>query len=90
MTEDFKKALTDFSFDAACGKAIRHLCDLDLSAEEIQKRLDYPVPLSRVEEEVKKYKEEKEAIESGESEGYRIVKEYGKFGKTTFRKVPLS
>ncbi len=85
MNKDFKEALSNFSFDAAAGKAIRHLCDLGRTAEQIQRELDYPVPVSRIEKEMQKYQQEKQAAASGE--GYRIVKEYGKYGKTYFRKI---
>ena len=87
MNRDFKDALTNFAFDAAAGRAIRHLCDLGRTAEQIQQELDYPVPLSRIEKEMQLYEEEKQKTESGE--GYHIVKEYGKYGKVTFRRVRI-
>ena len=82
-----KEALQNFSFDVAAGRAIRHLHDIGFSVEEIHKRLDFPVPVERVRREVQLYEEEKAAVDSGEREAYRIVKEYGKYGKTTFRRV---
>ena len=88
MNRDFKEALTNFAFDAAAGKAIRHLCDLGRTAEQIKEELDYPVPLSRIKKEMQAYEKEKQAEEAGE--GYRIVKEYGKYGKVTFRRVKTS
>ena len=87
MTKEFKESLQNFAFDAAAGRAIRHLCDLGMSVEEIHKRLDFPVPMERLRNEIQKYEEEKAALESGEAERYRIVREYGKYGKVTFRKV---
>ncbi|MBR1633665.1 MAG: hypothetical protein IJ682_01235 [Lachnospiraceae bacterium] len=84
-----KQALQNFAFDAAAGRAIRHLCDLGMSAEEIHGRLDFPVPMERLRSEIRKYEEEKAALESGEAGQYRIVKEYGKYGRTTFRRVKI-
>lgn len=85
MNRDFKDALQSFAFDAAAGRAIRHLCDLGWTAEQIQRELDYPVPVSRIEKEMQAYEKEQKAQASGE--GYRIVKEYGKYGKVSFRRV---
>lgn len=86
-TKTQKQALQNFAFDAAAGRAIRHLCDLGMSVEEIHQRLDFPVPMERLRNEIRKYEAEKAAAASGETEQYRIVKEYGKYGKVTFRKV---
>lgn len=82
-----KQALQNFAFDVAAGRAIRHLYDSGFSVEEIHERLDFPVPMERLRSEIRKYEEEKAAVESGEAERYRIVKEYGKYGRVTFRKV---
>ncbi|MBR1629506.1 MAG: hypothetical protein IJ679_09655 [Lachnospiraceae bacterium] len=87
--KEFQTALQSFSFEAAAGRAIRHLCDLGLSAEEIEKRLDFPVPLNRIEREMHAYLEEKAAAECGETERYTYVREYGKYGKTYMRRVPV-
>ena len=87
MNREFKSALERFSFEAAAGQAIRHLCDLGFEAEEIQKRLDYPVGLDRIKREVVAYEQEKRRIKNGEAEAYHYVKEYNAFGKATFRRV---
>ena len=46
--EFFKKTLSDVSFDAASGDAIRHLADRGLSPEEIFGLLSYPAPLGKI------------------------------------------
>ena len=74
MNKDFKNALENFAFDAAAGRAIRHLCDLGRTAEQIQRELDYPVPVSRIEKELEAYNEEKQARAAGD--GCRIVKDF--------------
>lgn len=38
----FQTALANFTFDVASGGAIRHLADLDYTAAQIMKRLDFP------------------------------------------------
>ena len=54
MNRDFKNALENFAFDAASGRAIRHLYDVGMTAEEMEKELDFPVPLERIKKEIKK------------------------------------
>ncbi len=88
MTEEFKNALSSFTFDAACGRGIRHLAENGYSAEQIQALLDYPVSIDRIRQEMKRLSDEKKDIESGKIEDYRIIKETGKYGRTTFRRVP--
>ncbi|MBQ9631646.1 MAG: hypothetical protein IJV04_01835 [Lachnospiraceae bacterium] len=87
--KEFESALRNFSFEAAAGRGIRHLCDLGFSAEEIRDRLDFPVGAERIREEMEAYAEEKKRIAAGEEDNYAIVKEYGAYGRVTFRKVPL-
>ena len=90
MEEDnreFQKALSDFTHEMASGGAIRHLADLGLSAEEIQKRLDYPTPLDRIRDTMAKYEQEKKTRSEGK--GYEYVKEFDAFGKPSFRRRPI-
>lgn len=44
----FQSALSDFTFEAACGGAIRHLADSGCTLKQIMERLDYPVSGERV------------------------------------------
>ncbi len=85
MNKLFREALEDFSFDAACGRAIKHLNDLGYTPKQIQEKLDFPVSEERINEHLKKLKE-MGADESGSSKKYRYVKEYGKYGKTWLRR----
>ncbi len=85
MNKDFRNALENFAFDAAAGRAIRHLHDVGLSAEEIEARLDYPVPLPRIEREIEAYEEERAA---NEGRSYTFERVYGKYGRTYLKRVP--
>ena len=51
----FKQALSDFTFDAAAGRAIRHLADCGYTSSQIVQRLDYPVPEAKVHKAVYRY-----------------------------------
>ena len=44
----FKNALSDFTFEAASGAAIRHLADLGYTVKQITERLTYPTSYERV------------------------------------------
>lgn len=43
----FKNALSDFTFEAACGGAIRHLADLGYTVSQIKEQLAFPLPWKR-------------------------------------------
>lgn len=95
MNQYFQKALSDFTFDAACGGAIRHLAGLGYTAKEIHERLSFPVPLERVRQAYTKYlleegillKEKPEPY--AEHEKYIYVQEEGKYGRKSFRRVKV-
>ncbi|MCQ2080804.1 MAG: hypothetical protein MJZ11_04040 [Lachnospiraceae bacterium] len=82
----FQKALGDFTYDVACGAAIRHLHDIGFTPEEIEKRLDYPVSLTKINNTIKKYEEKKLQDEKlgGKT---RIVQEMNEYGKISFRRI---
>lgn len=44
----FQDALSDFTYDAACGRAIRHLADTGFTTAQIMQRLDYPTSFAKV------------------------------------------
>ena len=44
----FRNALSDFTYEAASGGAIRHLADLGYTARQICGKLTYPTPYERV------------------------------------------
>lgn len=89
----FKQAMSDFTFDAACGGAIRHLADLGYSVKQIMEQLSFPVPYERVQKTVWEH-----YIDTGilvlEEPGKRkiqekadYVREYNQYGKASFRRV---
>lgn len=51
----FQNALSDFTFDAAGGQAIRHLVNTGYTAEQILHQLDYPVPMTKIRQTITKY-----------------------------------
>lgn len=57
-TRYFQQALSDFIYDAASGRAIRHLTDLGYTAARIRNELDYPVSFARIQQTVTGYLKE--------------------------------
>lgn len=93
--EYFKRALSDFTFEAASNGAIRHLTDRGYTVGRITKMLDFPTPFERVQQVVWKHLLDTGAITLGEpSEGmgreeYTYVTDYDEYGRKSFRKVIL-
>lgn len=54
----FQEALSDFMYDAASGRAIRHLCDAGYTAAQIMRQLDYPTPFSKVQHTITRHLKE--------------------------------
>ncbi len=54
----FNEALSDFVYDAASGRAIRHLVDNGYTTDQILKQLDYPTSRKKVEKTVYRYLKE--------------------------------
>lgn len=79
----FTQALHNFTFDVACGDAIKHLHKLGFSATEIKSKLNYPVSIEQIERYIKDYEKK-----SGESVSYEFIREEDEFGRKTFRRVP--
>ena len=50
--EYFKSALSDFTYEAASGGAIRHLADLGYTVKQISGQLSFPTPFARVQKTV--------------------------------------
>lgn len=94
--EYFKKALADFTFDAAAGSAIRHLADNGCTVKQIAERLDFPVPEEKIAKVVWEHflatgRIRKEEPGNGTaSEEYTYVTEYDSYGRKSFRRVKLS
>ena len=51
----FQDALSDFIYDAASGRAIRHLTDRGYTTAQIVQQLDYPTPFAKVQHTVTRY-----------------------------------
>ncbi len=81
----FNKALQDFTFDMACGAAIRHLHELGYTPEQIADRLDYPVSQERVKGYIVGLTAGGEADAGGGE--YEIVRDYDEYGRSSFVRV---
>jgi len=88
----FRSALSDFTFEAACGAAIRHLADSGCSARQIAERLDYPIPFERVQKTLLRHLRDTNVIlENSPGEGLpekkpEYVMEYDSYGKPSYRR----
>ena len=81
----FNRALADFTFDVACGAAIRHLHELGYTPEQIVERLDYPVSVDKVGQYIKKLSEN--AAEDKDGSSYEIVRDYDEYGRSSYVRV---
>lgn len=93
--EYFKNALSDFTYEAASGGAIRHLTDLGYTVKQICERLSFPTPYARVQKAVWQQLIDTGVIlteEPGNGAMRRTGKaeyavEHDKFGRTSFRLI---
>lgn len=91
--EDFRQALSDFTFDVASGGAIRHLTDLGYTVKQIQEQLDFPTPIARIQEGVWKRLVDTGVILLEEprrqalKEKVNYIREYDSYGKASFRRI---
>ncbi|MBD5468349.1 MAG: hypothetical protein HDR21_09395 [Lachnospiraceae bacterium] len=88
----FGRALSDFTFEVACGGAIRHLAHLGYTAKEIHERLSFPISYERVRQAYTRYLLEEGILLRNKPGGckqpaYTYVQEEGKYGKKSFRRV---
>ena len=88
----FQNALSDFTFEAACGGAIRHLADSGCTVKQIMERLDYPISGERVRIALYKHlcdtnvileKSPEEELPEAKPE---YVLEYNSYGKPSYRR----
>lgn len=87
----FRNALSDFTYEAASGGAIRHLTDLGYTAKQIAERLDFPTPYERVRKTVWQQLIDTQVVltqEPGngkrrEKAAYKVV--HDKYGRVSFR-----
>lgn len=93
--EYFKSALSDFTYEAASGGAIRHLTDLGYTVKQISEQLSFPTPYARVQKTVWQRLQETGVIlteEPGSGKTQRqgkaeYVMERDKYGRTSFRRA---
>ena len=89
----FQDALARFTHEAANGGAIRHLTDIGYTVEQIREKLDFPAPYERVQQAVWQRMEDTGVIlreepgKGGPKEKAVYVREYDRYGKSTFRRV---
>ena len=88
----FQNALSNFVHDAASGGSIRHLTDQGYTVKQISKLLDFPTPIERVRRQVWERLLETEVILTAEPgskprEKAEYVREYDRYGKSSFRRV---
>ena len=89
----FQKALSDFTYEAASGGAIRHLADSGYTVRQIADHLDYPTPYERIQKTVWEQLLAREIIlkerpgSGGPTLKTTYVKEYDQYGKSSFRRV---
>ena len=90
----FRNALSDFTYEAASGGAIRHLTDLGYTVKQISDKLTYPTPYERVrmtawqqllDTQVILTKEPGNGQVHGKAE-YAV--EHDKYGRTSYRLLP--
>lgn len=94
--EYFKNALSDFTYEAASGGAIRHLTDLGYTVKQICEQLSFPTPYARVQKTVWQQLIDTGVIlteEPGSGGGRKQGKaeyaiEHDKYGRTSFRLIP--
>lgn len=99
----FRRALADFTYEAASGGAIRHLADMGYTVRQISQRLDFPTPYERVQKSVWEHfvhtgmilleepgsGRQRENVPQGKSYQKKAsyVREYDQYGKASFRRV---
>lgn len=94
MSEEsyFNQALADFTYDVACGGAIRHMADKGYTVKQISERLDYPVSYGKIQKTVSHYLLEKGILcsklpdFSEAAADVEYIREYDRFGHSSFRK----
>ena len=94
--EYFKSALSDFTYEAASGGAIRHLTDLGYTVKQISDQLSFPTPYARVQKTVWQRLLETGVLlakepGSGKKQGggkAEYAMERDRYGRTSVRLVP--
>lgn len=79
----FKEALASMASEAAYGGAVRHMYDKGYSISDIRKRLDYSVPVQKIEEVIRDYEAKKTAF----GPKYEYVQRVDELGRRSFIKA---
>ncbi len=91
--EYFKNALSNFTYEAASGGAIRHLADLGYTVKQIAEKLSFPTPYERIQKTVWEHFLNTHVVleeEPGNGAGREAavyVREYDAYGRASFRRV---
>lgn len=89
----FQNALSDFTYEAASGGAIRHLADTGYTVKQISEKLTFPTPYKRVQRTVWQHflatgvvllEEPGSGKQCGKSS---YITEHDKYGRTSFRRT---
>ncbi len=88
----FMSALSDFTYDIACGAQIRHLADLGHPASQIVTELDVTVPYERVQQTVTEHLCKMGVLlvdkpGSENSAKTKFIREYDSYGRPSFRQI---
>ena len=82
----FQQALSSMVNNFAYGDAVRHLHDNGLTAEEIHKKLDYPVSVEKIQAVINDYEKKK----SSSDYEYEYIQQQDKYGRKSYIKVKKS
>lgn len=93
--EYFKSALSDFTYEAASGGAIRHLADLGYTVRQICDQLSFPTPYARVQKTVWQHlidtgvvlTKEPDSVKNRKQGKAEYVVEHDKYGRASFRLI---
>ena len=88
----FKNALSNFTFEAASGGAIRHLADRGYTVDQIVRELSFPPPYERVQKTVWEHLLDQGTVLLAEPGNTRREKasyviDYDRYGRKSFRRV---
>ncbi|MDE6846206.1 MAG: hypothetical protein K2J99_10640 [Lachnospiraceae bacterium] len=92
----FRSALSDFTYEAASGGAIRHLTDLGYTVKQISEKLTYPTPYERVRGTVWQQLLDTKVVLTHEPGSGRTcgkteyAVEHDKYGRTSYRLLAAS
>ncbi len=92
--DDFRKALSNFTYDMASGDAIRYMAGQGYSVRQIMERLDFPTPAEKVQQTVWQYLLDTEVLlldvpGMAQPEQVKYMRTYDQYGKASFIQVAV-